>query len=66
MKTHVRVCVKPFEITAENGDHFELKVGKEYTTSRDWEDGTCTVFSKYWVRVPTDRFEGVVEPNKQA
>jgi len=51
------MCVIPFEVTAENGDHFELVVGKDYTTSRDWGDGTCTVFSNYWVKVPVNHFE---------
>lgn len=58
MQTFNRICIKDWEITAENGDHFKAVRGKEYTTSTEHEDGTVTVFSNYWVRVPVDHFAG--------
>jgi hypothetical protein len=52
-----RIARKKWEITAQNGDHFETVPGKQYTTMlRPWDDGTVTVFSRFWVRVPFDVF----------
>jgi hypothetical protein len=52
-----RIARKDWEITAENGDHFAVKPGKAYTTTvQPYEDGTVTVFSNFWVRVPFDVF----------
>ena len=58
MRIMKRICIKDWEVTAENGDHFSVKRGKEYTTSENRKDGTCTVFSNYWVRVPISHFAG--------
>lgn len=57
MQTRQRLCGKFWCITAKNGDYFELERGKEYTTSKLYDDNTVTVFSNYWVpRVPVDVF----------
>lgn len=58
MKVIMRICLKDWEITAKNGDRCKLTRGTEYTTSPDHDDGTCTVFTNYWVRVPLDHFGG--------
>ena len=57
MKVYERKAIKDWSIIAENGDFFEIKKGKKYTTSetRDRDD-TVVVFSNYWVRVPRDMF----------
>lgn len=60
MKTAKRICIEDWEITAENGDHFEIKRGKEYITSMDHKDDACTVFSSFWVRVPLRCFAGAI------
>jgi hypothetical protein len=53
-----RIARRPWSITAQNGDHFELKIGKDYeTTLEPYDDGCIIVFSRYWLRVPLDRFE---------
>lgn len=52
-----QLCVKSFEITATNGDHWKAKQGKEYTTTVPVDDkDTVTVFSNYWVPVPKEHF----------
>lgn len=52
-----RIAQRDWEITAKNGDHFAVKTGNEYTTTRDpREDGTVTVFANFWVRVPLEVF----------
>jgi hypothetical protein len=56
VETVRRVATQPWEITAKNGDHFALKVGKEYSTSRYFVEGQVFVFSSYWVRVPPECF----------
>lgn len=52
-----QLCVKSFEITAQNGDYWKAEQGNIYTTTvpRDGED-TITVFSRFWVTVPNDHF----------
>ena len=57
-----QLCIKSFEITAENGDHWKAEQGKTYTTTVP-EDGRATVivFSQFWVPVPKDRFV-ILEP----
>lgn len=58
MQVIERIARKKWEITAENGDHFETVPGKTYTTTvNPCEDGMVTVFSRFWVRVPFDVFE---------
>lgn len=65
MDTLQALCVKNWEITTENGDHFEVKRGKFYTTSLpnqapligpDPKLDHVTVFSNYWVPVPVECF----------
>lgn len=52
-----QICIKGFEITARNGDHWEAKQGKEYTTTPPSDEKEMvTVFSNYWVLVPKDHF----------
>lgn len=59
MKTYQRICIKDYAVTAQNGDRFEIKRGKEYTTSSS-ESGEVTVLSNFWVKVPTRYFAGSV------
>ena len=52
-----QLCIKSFELTAENGDHFEVKQGDYYTTTKDTNDkGEVVVFRNFWVRVPESHF----------
>lgn len=57
VKTYKRVCVKTWNIEAQNGDYFEVERGKEYTTSEE-KDGHVVVFSNFWVPVPVECFAG--------
>jgi hypothetical protein len=61
MKTYLRKCIKPFVLDAQNGDHFEMEVGKEYLTSEIRKDGDVVVFTKFWVPVPKEYFNDGVE-----
>ena len=61
MKTFHRKCIKPWSITAENGDFFEVIAGETYLTSAEHSDGTVTVFTSFWVRVPVECFTGAVQ-----
>ena len=58
MKTFKRICIDDWEVAAENGDHFQVKRGKEYLTSDEHDDGTVTVFTNFWVRTPVEVFAG--------
>jgi len=52
-----QLCIKSFEIKAQNGDCFKAKQGKEYTTTvPNSDDKTITVFSNFWVSAPKDNF----------
>ena len=57
MKTYKRICVKTWNIEAQNGDYFKVERGKEYTTSEE-KDGHVVVFSNFWVPVPVECFAG--------
>ena len=62
-KVFERRCVQDWHIEAENGDRQDCVAGKTYTTSRVHdEDGTVTVFSRFWVRAPFSIFDPVPEP----
>lgn len=58
-KVYERKCIDHYEVTAQNGDHFQLVIGKTYTVSGRSPDGWLTVFSCFWVGVPADCFEDV-------
>jgi hypothetical protein len=71
VKTYKRVCLEEYVVRADNGDVLRLERGKEYTTSPrrapteydrkfvlDGIDSVVTVFSSYWVPVPTGLFSG--------
>lgn len=60
MKTFKRICCKDFEVTAENGDHFEVRTGREYITSDVDDDCNVIIFSNFWVPVPLSHFTGSV------
>ena len=60
MRSYKRICIKDWEVTAKNGDHFEVKRGEEYTTGRIIGDNEVVVFSNFWVRVPVDHFAGEI------
>ncbi len=57
MQTFKRICIKDFKVTDDEGNHFELIIGKEYLTSAIDKKGKCVVFSNYWVKVPADCFK---------
>ena len=58
MRTFKRRCIEDYTLEARNGDRLELKRGKEYLTSAEHDDGTVTVFTKFWVRVDPALFAG--------
>lgn len=73
MKTFKRICLKDYEVTAENGDTFKVERGREYITSAVNESSSLgpepvkdhvIVYSDYWVPVPIAVFGGEVEFTK--
>lgn len=73
MQTFKRICLKDYTVTAENGDSFTVKRGKEYLTSAVNESsalgpeaikGCVIVFADYWVPVPVSVFGGEIEFTK--
>lgn len=60
-----QLCIKSFEIIAQNGDHWRAEQGKRYTTTvPSDEEETVTVFSDFWVRVPKEHFVLLEEKEK--
>jgi hypothetical protein len=57
VRTFIRKCVKEFK-----QGNFELEINKEYLTSDilrdDREADRVMVFTKYWVRMPLEFFDG--------
>ena len=51
-----QLCIKSWEISAENGDHFKVVQGKTYTTTVPSDSEYVTVFSNYWVKAPKENF----------
>ena len=52
-----QLCIKSFEITAQNGDYWKAEQGKVYTTTIPQHRKKCvTVFSNFWVPVPKEHF----------
>ena len=52
-----QLCIKSFEIKAENGDYWKAEQGETYTTTVPSEqDDAVTVFSSFWVSVPKEHF----------
>jgi hypothetical protein len=51
-----QLCIKSYKLTAQNGDSFEVKQGKEYTTTPPDDKEVVTVFGTYWVPVPKEHF----------
>lgn len=52
-----QLCVKSYEVTAQNGDYWKAQQGKEYTTTvPERGKNKITVFSNYWVKVPKKHF----------
>lgn len=51
-----RKAERPWEITAKNGDHFALEVGRTYTTAKHLVEDKVVVFSNYWLHVPAECF----------
>jgi hypothetical protein len=63
MKVVEQLCVKSFEVTAKNGDHWKAEQGAFYTTTIPEEsERHITVFSNYWVKVPKEHFVLKEEP----
>lgn len=57
METYYRICIEDYFIADRDGNQFELKWGNKYLTSAE-EDSSVTVFSKFWVKVPSKLFAG--------
>ena len=52
-----QMCVKKFEITAENGDHWECNQGDKFTTTKPKRGKpNITVFSNFWIPAPKKNF----------
>lgn len=52
-----QLCIKSYEITAQNGDYFKAEQGQQYaTTVPSDEEEAVVVFSRYWVPVPKEHF----------
>ena len=52
-----QLCIKSYEVKAENGDYFVAKQGNEYTTTTPkYDESTVTVFGNFWVPVPKEHF----------
>jgi len=57
MKIIKQLCIKSYEVTAQNGDHFKAMQGEKYTTSVPVDEkDTVMVFSNFWVFVPKENF----------
>ena len=56
MKTIEQLCIKSFEIKAENGDCFNAIQGRFYTTTVPNDTDFITVFSNYWVKAKKSNF----------
>ncbi len=62
METHKRICIK--DETFIYGKRVqEIKRGTEYITSKEKDDGTCTVFaSPHWIYdAPVSLFAGAMK-----
>jgi hypothetical protein len=59
------ICIEDYRVTAPikgeepKTDTVVLTRGQEYTVSAEHDDGTRTVFTRYWFRAPTHLFAGV-------
>lgn len=52
-----QLCIKSYELRAQNGDCFIAEQGRKYTTTIPADDkDTVIVFSNYWVPVPKEHF----------
>ena len=52
-----QLCIKSYEITAQNGNHWKAEQGRKYTTSAPRDDSNdVVVFSNFWVPAPKDHF----------
>lgn len=52
-----QLCIKSYEIEAQNGEYFKAQQGTEYTTTVPTDEkDTVTVFSNCWVPVPKEHF----------
>jgi hypothetical protein len=55
-----QLCIKSFEIKAENGDYWKAQQGKEYTTTKPKSNRRdVTVYSSFWVAVPKKHFVAI-------
>ena len=58
MQVVERTARRDWFIEDQEGNRQDVYAGKSYTTTRSiWPDGTVTLFSSFWVRVPADVFE---------
>lgn len=53
-----RTAHRDWFVEDQDGNRQDVHAGESYTTTRTvWEDGTVTLFSRFWVRVPLDVFK---------
>ena len=56
MQTFERLCIKDCEIRDDADNCVKLEKGKKYLTSAIDKDGEVTVFTTFWVDVPSGLF----------
>jgi len=60
VETFNRICIQDFSIKDKRGEVLILKRGEEYLTSTE-EEGKVTVFTQFWVKVPSSIFAGEIK-----
>jgi len=66
MQTFERKCLKDFEFRDSVNNCVKLEKGKKYLTSVIDEDGEVTVFTTFWIDVPSDLFDKGIEFTKSS
>lgn len=57
-----RIAQRDWYIEDSFGQRQDVFAGKSYdTTKKVWDDGTVTLFNRFWVRVPAEVF-GLARP----
>jgi len=51
-----QLCIKSFEVKAQNGDYWKAEQGKKYTTTVPDDGDAVIVFSNFWVKAPKNNF----------
>jgi|HubBroStandDraft_2_1064218.scaffolds.fasta_scaffold167922_5 hypothetical protein len=61
MKIYHAICIEDYSfVGSDDGVDVIVKLnrGQKYTVSSEHDDGTRTVFTRYWFRAPTTLFAG--------